>query len=173
MNNSGRERLTFRVLRSAICLIPVLAHPVQLFVHGDYTCGVLACRWWLLCQVTIWNRDFFHLFFWQRQAGYTASLFMGHRSNFLVPMLTTAQKTLTYVHTEEGNWVLQIWFPWNKACRNSVHCQVMDAVHLIRPLCVTDGCRWLVRRLCGLITKCQECPDSSLLWSMHAHTCME
>lgn len=87
-------------------------------------------------------------------------------------MLTTAQKTLTYVHTEEGNWALQIWFPWNKACRNSVHCQVMDAVHLIRPLCVTDGCRWLVRRLCGLITKCQECLDSSLLWSMHAHTCM-
>lgn len=110
--------------------------------------------------------------FWQRQAGYTVSLFMGHRSNFLVPMLTTAQKTLTYVHTEEGNWVLQIWFPWNKACRNSVHCQVMDAVHLIRPLCVIDGCRWLVRRLCGLITKCQECLDSSLLWSMHAHTCM-
>lgn len=63
--------------------------------------------------------------------------------------LSNRQKHLP---TAEGNKVLQLLFPRTKACRSSVQCQVMDAVHLICSLCVTDGCGWLLRSLCRLIT---------------------
>lgn len=65
------------------------------------------------------------------------------------PFGTNRQKHLP---TAEGNKVLQLLFPPTKACRSSVQCQVMDAVHLICSLCVTDGCGWQLRSLCRLIT---------------------